>query len=308
MTPGEPVEFRRLTSGAYAAVVGVILIWSVMPSVLKYFAADLDAPTMMGFRLTLSSLFWLPAVVRGRIKNQLSKSLLLSAIPVAAVFFLGQILWSLAPYYNDASILMFIGRSSFLFAMLFGFWLVKSERVLLRQWRFWCGLLATAIGMTSLFLSARYGGSSTLLGFVIMVGVALCWGLHGPFVKKFLDGVPVPLGFGLVTLYMMPFSLAIFFMAGEPAAVLELSARNMGFLLAASIVPLALGQALIFYAFQRLGPIVVEGGFQSMPFLSACVAGLWLGEAMGLLQWVSGCIVVLGSVLLLSAKAVRSAK
>jgi drug/metabolite transporter (DMT)-like permease len=283
----------------------VILTWGLMPSVLKYFTTNLDAPTMMGYRLTLCSLVWLPAVIKGHLEKRVTKNLLLAVIPPAVVFFLGQVLWSLAPYYNDASILLFIGRTSFLFAMLFGFWLVKSERALLKHRRFWWGLLAIAVGMTTLFLSAYHGGSSTMAGLIIMLGAAVCWGLHGPFVKKFLDDVSMPLGFGLVTLYMMPCALLILFTAGEPTAFLALSSGNLWFILFASIIPLACGQALLFYAFQRLGPVVVEGGFQSMPFVAAFVAYIWLGEEMSLLQWLAGGGVLIGAVLLLSTKMKR---
>ena len=290
------------TAKPLLAVIAVIFLWGCMASVLKHFTAELDAATMIGARFTLCGLFWLPTVLRAGVQGRIPRALAIAAIIPALVFLMGQITWSIAPYHNDASVMMFIGRMAFFFSMIFGFLILKGERVLLHQPGFWVGVLCTITGILVFCIASQGNGSSTAFGFFIMLLTTVFWGAHGVCIKRFLNDVPATLGFGLMSVYIMPAVLGIMFIAGEPSDLLTLSCGNWGLLVAASFISIAVGQALSFYAFQQLGPVVVEGGYQSVPFVSALVAFFWLGEEMSVLQWGAGCVVVAGSVLLLRQK------
>lgn len=285
-----------------AAVLAVVVLWGAIPAVLKHFSTQLDPPTLIGLRYTLSGLVFVPLLLRALSRGRLPKATLRAALIPAAAYFAGQVLWTTAPYFNSASIVMFIGRTSFLVSILFGFVFLHEERAMRFHRRFFLGTFLTVGGLAVLFVTSQEDGSSTPLGFVIMLLTAFFWGIQGVLIKTMMSRVSAPTGFGLISVYCVPAALAVLFLFGDPFALFRLSAFNLALLVFSSVISIGVGQVLTFYAFQRLGPVTVEGSYQSIPFMSAAVAAVWLGERMTPLQWLAGGVIVFGSLTLLSIR------
>lgn len=75
-----------------------------------------------------------------------------------------------------------------------------------------------------------------------------------------------------------------------------------GLLFAAAMMGIAFGHVLLYRAIQVLGPIVTEGGLLSIPFVTVTGAWFFLGERMGLSQWLGGAGIVAGSACLLVSR------
>lgn len=293
--PSHPAP-HRLTG--ITCLVLVVTIWSMVPVVLKHLAGIIDPWTVMGIRYLLAWAVWFPGMLIYMRRHPEARRFFRRGIVPALLFFLGQILWSIAPYYNQASVMMYVSRSAFVFSMLMGFWLLKSERGLLRRPGFWLSAGLSLCGLVLMFLASGKDSGTSTLGMLIMLGTALLWGSYGVSLKKFMPDCPARVGFGIVSLYAAPGFLIILLTAGTPTALLTLSATHWILLLFSALISIALGQVLSYTAIQHVGPVLTEGVYNIIPFCTSALAFCFLGEVMNRGQWIGGLFILAGTLLL----------
>ena len=287
-------------------LVAAVLTFGSIPLFLKHFTAFLDAWTVNGLRYGMAALFWLPFVIRLRGSTPPGRNVWRDAIPPTVVNAVGQVGFALAPYHNDASVIGFASRASFLFSMVLGFALLPQERVVVRRPLFWLGSAGIAVGLYGMYRSGVQQGSTSLLGMAIMLGTAVSWGFYGVLVRRHVAGYDVRLSFGVISLYTTGLLWLAMFAFGQWPKALHLSAGLWGLLAASSILGIALSHVLLYRSIHALGPVVTEGGLCACPFLTALGAVLILKEAMGPAQWVGGSLLAVGCVCLVVSKcAVR---
>jgi drug/metabolite transporter (DMT)-like permease len=210
MTP--PVPSRAWLT-ATGALLAALTFWSIVPLVLEFFTGRLDPWTVNGARYTVAAAFWLPFVLRGlwRMPPAGRRAVATATLAPAAAHVASQICFGLAPYYNNATMLNFGCRLSIPFATLFGFWLLKGERPLMRAPLFWIGL-ACALGGFLLMFRHGFGTDSTSArGMWILLGFSATWALYVVLVRRNLSGYPAPLAYGLVSLLTCLPLLALLF-------------------------------------------------------------------------------------------------
>lgn len=290
----------RLPSSALA-LLGVILFWSIAPIVLKYFTGVLDAWTVNGLRYLFTALFWLPVVVRQRAQAR-DPALWKAAWVPALCHLLGQAGWGLAPYYNDASVMNFVSRVGFLLTALTGFLMLRSERALARRPLFWAGSAGTLLGLFVLFRGGTEAGSTSPFGMGILVWTSVCWSLYAVNVRIRMARYPARLAFGVVSLLVVPGMMILMFTRGHWQAAAQLNAVQWFLLAISAWLGIALGHVLYYKAVHELGPVISEGALALVPFLTALLAHLILGEHMVRAQWIGGTILVGATLLLLAAR------
>ncbi len=288
---------------ALVALITAILIWSSVPLLLKYFTHVVDAWTMNGLRYFFAALFWLPYVLRHRREVPPGRNLWKDAVPPAVVHTIGQMLFGLTPYFNDATVMNFVGRSSFLFVTLFGFAMLKDERPLARHPFFWCGFAATVAGLVAMYCGGLGTTSTSAFGMILLVVTAAFWGLYSVFVRRFMAGYDVRLGFGAISVYAAPALLGLMFAVGRWPQIAGLHPLQWFLVWLTAILGIALGHVLFYRAIHALGPIASEGGLLLIPFATAVFAFFTLGERLDRLQWFGGFTLVVGCLLLIAAKA-----
>lgn len=286
-------------SGLFFIVI-IVFLWSFAPVFLKHLSHELDAWTVMGVRYTLAGLFLLPVLIRKRPQMHNPWRTFKRALIPGLVFSAGQILWSTAPYYCPAGLVMFIGRCSFLFSIVFGFILLKSELGLLKRKGFWLGTILTICGLLVLLATKETDGANRK-GIIIMFCAALFWGMQSVSVKYFLNGVPATVGFSLMVWILIPFTTAAMFLFGDLGNLPQASTKTWLVLIAAGVLSIGVGQLCAYIAIQREGPITVEGCMQIVPFTAVLTAWFILGEKMTISQWIAGGFLVTGSVLVFLA-------
>jgi drug/metabolite transporter (DMT)-like permease len=301
MTPPAP---SRAWLTATGALLAALTFWSIVPLVLEYFTGRLDPWTVNGARYTVAAAFWLPCVIRGlwRLPPAGRRAVATAALAPAAAHVASQICFGLAPYYNNATMLNFGCRLSIPFATLFGFWLLKGERPLMRAPLFWTGL-ACAIGGFLLMFRHGFGTDSTSAqGMWILLGFSATWALYVVLVRRNLSGYPAPLAYGLVSLLTCLPLLALLFGRGDAAALLRLPPAQWAALVLSALLGLTLGHVFYYRAIRTMGPIATESGMLLIPFQTAVLARLFLGERLLGAQWAAGTALILGCALLLRAR------
>lgn len=279
-----------------------VLCFSSVPLFLKHFVGFLDAWTVNGIRYGVATLFWLPFVIRFRRDVPRGRNPWRDALFPAAINILGQIGWALLPYYIDVSIIAFVIRCSFLVTILFGFSVLPAERPLARQRAFWIGV-ALSIGGIALM----YGGSfrqvhASPVGWLILALTTIFWGMYGVSVKRHMDGYSVRLSFGIISLYTTAALLVLMFALGDWTRAAALSPATAGLLAASALIGIAFSHVLLYTSIRVLGPVVTDGGALATPFLTTFGAWLFFGEHMHGAQWLAGCAIIAGSLLLIVAR------
>ncbi len=280
-----------------------ILAWASVPLLLKSFTQRLDAWTVNGLRYAFAALFWLPFVLRHRREVPPGRHIWRDAVPPACVHLFGQILFSLTPYFNDATVINFVSRSSFLFVSLFGFALLRDERPLARQPMFWIGTAAVAAGLLAMYRGGVGTASTSTLGMIILLGTSVFWGLYSVTVRKCMKGYSARLSFGVISLYPAPALLALMFLVGDWRPILHIGLWWWFLIWVSAVAGIALGHVFFFRGIHAIGPIASEGSLLLIPFLTSVLAYFTLGERLTRVQWIGGLALVLGCAFLLAAKA-----
>lgn len=283
------------------ALAAAILFWSSVPLLLKYFTRQLDAWTVNGLRYLFAALFWLPYVWHQRRKWIGRSRIWRDALPPAAVHLVGQVLFGLCPYFNDATVINFVSRAAFLFTMLGGFLLLREERVIGRHPLFWGGVMATVLGLATMYVGGVHTPSTSAFGMLLLLITAAFWGLYSVMVRKFMKPYSIRLSFSVISVYAAPGLLALMFGIGDWRKLLTLGPGYWALIWISAILGIALGHTLFYRAIHALGPVASEGALLLIPFTTAVLAGFFLNERLSRLQWLGGLILVLGCVLLLAA-------
>lgn len=291
------------------AFVVVILTWASMPLLLKYFVAYLDAWTVNGVRYAMAVCMWLPYLFLCWRRGLLNRALFRDARVPAACHLFGQVCWGLSPYFNDASIMHFIGRSTFLFMIIFGFWLLQEERLLIRRSAFWVGVAGTIVGVFLMYKGGAAGGSTSLTGVLLLLGAGAGWASYGVTIKKYMQNHGARISFTVISLYTLPALLALMFWLGDWQEVFHISWVVWSWLAVSAVTAIALAHVLLYVVIKHYGPIVADGVFQLIPFLTVVGAYILFGERMTPMQWWGG-LVLIGAAyaLLLAKRAIHRSK
>ena len=299
-----PAVSNRPVAAAIGAMLLALFFWAVVPLMLVHFTRWMDPWTANGTRYFFAASFWLPFVVRTLrgLAPQERGAVWRAALVPAAAHCAAQVFFGLAPYHNSATMLNFGCRLSIPFATVFGFWLLPGERPLMKSALFWAGL-ACALGGFGLMFENGFGTNSTsATGMLLLAGFAATWGLYAVFVRRNLSVYPAHLAYGVVSLLTGAPLVALMFRFGDWRALQGLAAGQRFWLILSALLGLTLGHLFYYRAIRTLGPIASEGSLLLIPFQTAVLAHVWLGDRLSPMQWAAGVGLVLGCTLLLRAR------
>ncbi len=303
-TPSSP---RETHGDALRAIPGLLLALSCMASVplfLRYLTQfdTLDAWTVNAVRYGTVAGIWLPfAILRSR-RFPAERRVWRDARGTALANLVGQICWAIGAYYNEAGVIAFVVRSSFLFSAVYSVALLPAERATVRRPRFWLGAAGVALGLVLLFGEALKSGKSSPKGLFILLVAAAAWGLYWVLVKRDLGGHDQRLCFAVNSIYTAGALIVAMFLFGDWPALAGVPPRLWGVLVVSAIVGLVFSHVLMYRTIQIVGPVVTSGSTCIQPFLTTLGAWFFLEEILLPTQWAGGCLLVGSSLLLLSLK------
>ena len=292
--------------------MALIVCWGVVPVLLRDLTDSLDAWTANGIRYPLSAILFWPILWRASRRSDANGQPVLSLALVRACMIpalcstLGQFVWAIAHYHLQASQIGFLIRATTIVAITGAMILFPDERRLLREPRFYLGLVLAIGGFValSLFGGATIGGvgGANLTGLGIMFLCSLFFGLYIVSVRKCIPDVNPILAFAIVAQMCSVVLFIAMLIKGDYSVVSRLSPRDWTLLVASSLLGIGFGHVLLYVAVVRLGASVTTTCQSAMPFLTAAIASVMLGEQLSPAQWLSGCVIVVGAIILLSVK------
>lgn len=226
---------------------------------------------------------------------------------VALASIVGQATWAISAYHNEAGIIAFVIRSTFLFAAVYSIVLLPGERAMMGRPRFWLATAGVSAGLVLLFWDALRTGKSSLFGLSMLLLSAAAWGLYWVLVKRDLAGrdQDQQLNFAVNAVYTAIVLIAAMFLFGDWHALPAVTPRLWGIMACSAVTGLLLSHTLLYRTIQHLGPVVTDGTKCVQPFLTALGAWFILHEALKPTQWVGGLALTVSSALLLSLRLGR---
>lgn len=296
----------RERQGALCLVAAMVSFASV-PLFLRYLThfPELDAWTVNAVRYGMATGVWLPYIVHRFRRFPAERGVWRAAVRVSVVSVTGQIGWALAAYHNEAGVIAFVVRSSFLFAVTYSLILLPSERATVRRPRFWLGAAGMVAGIVLMFGDAFRTGKSSPHGLGILLFTAAVWGLYGVLVKRDLGGYDERASFAANLVYTTGVLVVAMFLFGNWRALGQVSPRLWLVLVCSVFAGIVFSDVLYYRGIHVMGPVIANGTSFIQPFLTALGAWIFLGEVLHPSQWAGGVVLVASCLLLLSIKLGR---
>ncbi len=307
-----------------SALLGTLFCWSIVPVFLRGLTGHVDAWTANAIRYPFAALLFWPVLVHARYSGLLGAPVLLRALVPAALSAGGQVLWAMAPYYLEASLIGFFIKSAILWAVVASMILFPDERALLKSRRFYAGMVLALAGFSALAITGgTIDANLTWSGFLIILACGVFFALYGVSVPYFLRGIKPRVAFAVVAQYVSIVTVILFFLqshiarvaggsegpSGEPGGVLSLQdkltsipAKAWILLLVSSLLGIGISHVLFYIALHRLGATLASSSHLVTPFLTLAVANIFLGETMSVSQCMSGSVMLVGGSLLILAQ------
>jgi drug/metabolite transporter (DMT)-like permease len=170
-----------------------------------------------------------------------------------------------------------------------GAWLLFGEHI---SRGFLLGLAISLAGGVPLVATSAELGTGRLLGDAIAVSASAFFAAYLLAVKHLRSGLPTGTIMCLTCVFSLPGLVAAALLSGE--ALAPASLRGWAIVATLALSAQALGQAFIALAMARLPASFTSASLLVQPFIAILLGWIFLGEAVGALQFVGGGIVLAG--------------
>jgi drug/metabolite transporter (DMT)-like permease len=294
---------KRIDVAATLALFGTVMSWSIVPIFLKYFTGYIDGWTTNGIRYPFSTLLYIPWLWVVWRRGVLTRRLWTLALAPTVVNFLGQVLWAWAPYYIDPAFIGFLLRLTTLWAVLGSFIMFKDERRLVRCKNFWFGFLLVTGGFTMIVLGGKQSFSrATVTGIMMMFLCSIFFAAYQLFVRRNLSYVDSRTAFGMVACMTSAGLLGCMFGFGNPGQALQMPIKVSILVIVSSFIGIAVSHLLLYFAIKRIGVAICSSVNLTSAFITALLSHLLYHESLSMAQWLAGCTLVGGGILLIRAQ------
>ena len=298
----------KLDVTALLCLAGTTICWGVVPPMLRWLKVEGHVPdgfTSNFVRYPVACALYLPLVILIGRRGGVGRFWILALIPTL-VNVIGQTLWAWSPYFLEANMMAFMGRTSVVWAILGAFLVFPEERRIARSPEFWIGLVLAFGGFVLMSLlgadaQADSGTGNSVFGIVLMGVCAVCWGMYGVTVRYVIGDRHPLFVFGVIGGYT---SIALLLMGplGEPSAIGRLTLFPLVVLIGSAVLGIAVAHGLYYVAIKRIGVAVTTLGLMMAPFITLAGSALILGERFSPGQWLGGVTLVIGSSLAVRAQ------
>jgi len=297
-----PRPSKRLSFGSIG-LIAVIFCWGATPVLLKELTGSVDAWTANGVRYPMIALLYIPLVVWGFWRGELSGKIAIACIVPAICSLAGQGLWGMAPYYLEAQAMGFFARLSVVFSTIAAMLLFADERRLLAQPWFYlgCGLLVGGF-IAFAYFGGYFQVALSATGVIIMVACAFCFGMYVVSVRYFLKSVSPLFSFAFVAQLVSIGTLTGMFIWGDYQVLGTIDQKAWAMLVGSAILGIALGHVFLYAAIARYGASIATAAQTATPFVTVFLAWLFIGEKMAMAQWPAGVAMVLGTIALMRSQ------
>jgi len=278
-----------------------MLCWGLTPVLLRQLTESIDAWSANGFRYPMAAILFWPVLVWGFRTKRITGSIVLRCLIPGMFALAGQIFWAMAPYYLPATSIGFFVRMSVAWALLGAMLFFAEERLLLRRFRFYLGMLLNVGGFLMLASTKTMGVEAT--GVLVISICSFFFGCYAISVR-FLRGIHPLIAFAIVSQLVSVGTITAMFVSGQHDFS-RLQSFDWVLMIVSSLLGVGVGHILMYTAVMRLGPSIAGSVQTVSPFVTAALAMAFLGENMKAMEWLSGIVMFSGAIVLVSLR-VRS--
>lgn len=280
-----------------------VLCASSVPLFLEYFTSYIDAWTVNGYRYIVVLLIMLPVIIGMARRGKYNKRMWLTALIPALFNLLQQIAWAWAPYFIDPGMIGFLIKSTVVWSIAGSFILFVDERFLLKDRRFWLGLILSLLGFSGLsYYGTGISLSGTFFGVLLVLTSGLFMAAYGLAVKYFFNETNALISFSIIAFYTAVGLVALMFVFGEAQAFLRIPLKVTAVIAVSAFVGINMAHVLFYISLKHLGVMVSYSVSLFSAFFTALLSYLIFGEQLSVMQWLSGSIIVAGGLSIIAAK------
>ncbi|MFP4492049.1 MAG: DMT family transporter, partial [Spirochaetaceae bacterium] len=297
-----------------------IFAWSLSPVLIRLVKDDFPIQFQNFFRFSISlAVVWLvvlktsePGVLRGHFNRD--RRLPLKYAGLALFVYLHQFFLVAGIYRIMPGISSILEVSGVLFSIVLAMLFFADERAMVRHPLFFPGVILSITGVmfsleltdTAILPSSAAAEAESMIEFytgaLFIILSAFSWSMFSVLIKQWLPGIPGSLSTAMVFTIIVPFFfIAHIFTAiavpeipvipnAPPSAWLYLSLSGL--------VGIALGYSLYYISLPVIGVTLAANLGLLIPFFTALISFLILGERLSAMQLAGGGILIFGCLLL----------
>ncbi len=288
---------------AVFALLFSVFCSSTVPLFLKYFTPYLDAWTVNGYRYGVVLLVMLPIIVKLAYDGKYTAYMWKMALIPAAFNFLQQIAWAWAPYYIDPGLIGFLVKTTVAWSIIGSFFLFSDERFLLREFRFWLGLVISLLGFAGL---SYYGNhitlSGTFFGVLLVLISSLFMAMYGLAVKRYFNETNALISFSVIAFYTGMGTVALMFILGQPAKFMIIPYKIRILVAVSAFIGINLAHVLFYVSLRFLGVMISYSISLFSAFFTAVLSYLLYNETLRFFQWIAGSMIIFGGLIIIASK------
>jgi len=276
---------------------------STVPLFLKYFTPYLDAWTVNGYRYIVVFIVMFPFVIK-MVRNEKYTSYMWKIALIPAFFnFTQQIAWAWAPYYIDPGLIGFLIKSTVVFSIAGSFIIFVDERFLLKDNRFWIGLIISVVGFVGLsYYGNKISLSGTFFGVLLVLSSSIFMASYGLAVKRYFNETNAVIAFSIIAFYTAIGIIALMFILGEPSKFMYIPMRVNLLIALSAFIGINMAHILFYVSLKRLGVMVSYSLSLFSAFFTAVLSYWIYSEKLNLFQWISGTLIIVGGLIIILAK------
>lgn len=296
-------EKGKIDAAGTTALLATLLFWASGPLFIRSLSNHVDAWTQNFWRYTAALVFLSPLLIWAFAKKRIDSRFMLMALIPAAANTVMQCFWGWTYYYLEAGFATLISRSSIFWVLIFSFILFPDERGLVRSKRFWLGTVLSLAGITGILVAKPdFTATGSLIGIGLMLTCAVFWAVYTLSARMVFRHRDARLGFAVVAMYTVPLLGIIAVIFGKPGKVASLPAWPVWQIIISGVVSIAGAHTCFYIALRALGASICSLTISLIPFITAILSVLVMGEKLNLIQWLSGAVLIAGSTLAIYAQ------
>jgi len=271
----------------------LIILWAFPSIVVKYLNSQITPTTQNFFRFLSAGLFLLVFSFFYDKKEFFSglKNSKFFILPAGILVF-AQMFAVYGIILGQANISSFISKTDAFFSILFAYFLIKGERLAIRQASFVTGAILSFFGIALMILSES--SSIFNLSLLFLLCAAFLAGIYSVIIKKLLlktnisENVAGALVFSIVSLLYLPLSW------GNLNEIFRVSAFTNVVLFGSGVLFIGIAGGLFYYLLKNIGVVITMNALLVVPFFTLIFSYLLLGEKITLMQFIAGVLLIGG--------------
>ncbi len=303
---GYPMKINSNLFVTPASVALFLVGWALTPVFVRFMSGSYDPYTQSFIRyasaavalVVYAGVYHRRELVRafGRWRTLLPMSLLMLGMQTA---------WMVAIYHTTATMAQLVTTLQAPLVILLSFVIFHEERGIIRSPAYLVGSFLCIIGVTAVFMHNE-GASIHFrvdLAMLLLMIVSITWAVYAVWGRHTAKGLHPVAMFTVLSVYVSIGFIAVMCCFGEPKTLMS-AGLGMNFIAFISgVVCIAAAHCGFHYAQVRLGSAYCTSIQLGSPFITHVLAyALWSDEALSLIQWLGGILLIGGSLLVVHAR------